>query len=1066
MSIPKDVPGQKDILAIEPAPMGQEGDDGSYEVASAAGSITRKITTGLTRQILELLTQPGARISDDVQITKPTEKRLTDADVTVTDRVETPPPEPEARVATEEQPRISPEPVTEEIADQVVADRAAMISPERQAPSPTAKQKAEGIQEGRVNTTFYNDDELAATINAVSQNLPPVTPKSIQGIFDEALEIGIPEKVLNQIFKKEPMTSAVGGSELAKRMAALITIHDASIVKIDDMMARAAKGQLNTQEKVALREALTQHDIILQQLTSAKTDIARTMNVFKGAGDGTSKTLSVMDQQRVLDSFGGDDHLRVLAEKWVTAKDTKTKNKFLKVGILRRSIDALIFTAQSTLLTDPNTHLFNAAGTAAILAQDTIERTAAIPVGIMRQKIATVLGKQPVADRYTIADIYARTSGIMNGMLDGVRMMGHGLTQKGEVQAKDVPRQALSAEYFSNAPYLSLRGEVKQTGDLKGSPIGIALDGAGLLHSAPMRLIAASDGFFGGVAQRVELHEQAARHGANIYFDALEEGLDPGVALERGQHAAGKMLTEQPADVAASVQGFRRMVTLQQDIDRETFPSPLYTASSQFLNSRPIRMITLFNKTLMNIADQGFARTPLAPALSPQFWTDWNKGGRYRDLAVARIGVGSMYIMGGYTLAETGRITGPGPKDPADRDTLIAQGWMPFSMQIMPDEKPIPTALQRKINDVLGDDAISFGTGDFKDRTFISFKKLEPVSIPLMLGAALREASHFSDYDDDNAAEKFLAAAAGGMYQMAGNFPQMQILSEFYRVAATQKNTEDSVDALGRALDVVVGTYSNTMISGTPIVGLTNGALSARLERYLDPGMSETGLRTEQIEFADAMNIDLEMPGLRAAGEAYNRWMSRTPYWSKDLPARLNEYGEEIIPDLNTLAHFGPRMRGGVSSRESRKNDLKAFLSAINHGLPRVQKSLSFDGVQLTSDLRIKYIQLYANDIKLEGMNMTEAMLKKANELRDDAKLLGQFPYGEAQREINRILGEYKRAAKERMFGKMVTDKQYRVVSVQPVSGDKFGLPGDIIEYPELAQEMRRNRNQGIFEPK
>ena len=1064
MSIPKDVPGQKDILAVEPAPMGQEGDDGSYEVAMASRTAARQASVKLTRQILEPLTQPGARVSDDVQVTAPTQKRAEQQAEPVAEELQTPAPEP--KIEAEQQPRVYPEPVDEEIADQAIADRLAMTSPERQAPSPTAKQKAEGVQEGRINTTFYSDDELTGTINAVSKNLPPVAPKSIQGIYDDALEIGIPGQVLDQIFKGKPMTSAVGGDDLAKSMAALITIHDASLVKIDDMMARAAKGQLNTQEKVALREALAQHDLILQRLTSAKTDVARTMNVFKGAGDGTSKTLSIMDQQRVLDSFGGDDQLRVLAQKWVTAPDTKTKNKFLKVGLLRRSIDALIFTAQSTLLTDPNTHFFNAAGTAAILFNDTVERAASIPVGPIRKKMADVLGRQAVPERYKLSDLYARTSGVLNGILDGVRMMGHGLTQKGEVQAKDVPRQALSAEYFSNAPIFSLRGDAKRTGDLKGTPLGIALDGAGLIHSAPMRLIAASDGFFGGVAQRMELHEQAARHGANIYFDALEEGLDPTIALERAQHAAGKMLTEQPADVAASAQGFRRMATLQQDIDRETFPSPLYTAASRMLNSRPIRMITLFNKTLMNIADQGFARTPVAPIVSPQFWTDWNKGGKHRDLAVSRIGVGSMYIAGGYMLAEKGNITGPGPKDPADRDTLIAQGWMPFSMQIMPDEKPIPTALQRKINDVLGDDAISFGTGDFKGRTFVSFKKLEPVSIPLMLGASLREGLFFSDYDDDNAAEKFLAAAAGGMYQMAGNFPQMQILSEFYRVAATQKNTEDSVDALGRALDVVVGTYSNTVISGTPIAGLSNGALSARLERYLDPGMSETGLRTEQIDYAEAMGLDLEMPGLRAAGEAYNRWMSRTPYWSKELPAKLNEYGEEIIPDLDTLYHFGPRMRGGVSSRESRKNDLKAFLSAINHGLPRVQKSLSFDGVQLTSDLRIKYIQLYANDIKLEGMNMTEAMLKKANELLDDAKLLGQFPYGEAQREMNRILGEYKRAAKERMFGKMVTDNQYRVVSVQPVPGDKFGLPGDVIEYPELAQEMRRNRNQGIFEPK
>ena len=1065
MSIPKDAPEAEGIVEPIPGKLDLPGDDGSYQVAGLTDAITRRATRSITKGVMKPLTTPGARMSDEVEIVAPEGARIVDEP-----EVEVPQSTTEYTATPEAETDVAVKPIaSEEAAEEAVRARAAGMDAPRTAPSPTAAQKEAGVAEGRVNTTFYDSDQLNATIQAVSADLPEVTTQSIQSIYDKASNLGIGKEVLDQIFKGKSMTSAVGGDQLSTRMAALITIHDASLVQIDNMMAKAASGNLGVAEKVRLREALAQHNIILEQLTTAKTDIARAMNVFKGAGDGTSKTLSMQQQQLVLDSFGGDDQLRVLAENWVKAPNTKAKNKLVQVGIFKKSIDAIIYTAQSSLLTDPNTHIFNAAGTTLLIAADTAERTAAVGAGLLKNAVRRMAGKSP-AERFTALDITSRTNAIFNGILDGWAMMGDGFMQAQQRGARDVPRSSLSSEYFSNTPLMTLRGKTYTTGELKGTMIGRVLDGLSLVHSVPMRFIGAADGFFGGVSQRMELHEQAQAHGLRIYFDAIDADKTPEEAMRLAQEATGKLLSQQPADIAASTDGFRRMVTLQADIDRETPVSFLYTGANKILNWRGVKMITLFNKTMMNIANQGTARMPGFNLLSPQFYSDWKQGGKMRDLAVTRVGLGTAMLAGGYWLSETGRFTGAGPVDVQDRDTLTASGWMPFSLRLGEEEQFSPELLAR-LERVLGEGSVSKGTGDFTGQTFVSLKKLDPVTLPLLLGSSLQNSLHYSDYDDGELMQ-MVAAGTGATYQVASSFPQTQIVAELFRIMSSQYVGEDEGERMLRAFDQLVGTYSNTVISGTPIVGLANGALSARLERYIDPSMSETGIRADQVEWADdTLGIDATMPGFRAFGEAYNRLLSRTPFLSKTLPPRLNEWGEEIAPDLDTLYNFGPRMRGGMGKWDGKTGEVKMYLAEINHGITRLPKNLEFNGVVLNAEQRNRFIQLYANDIRPEqygGMNMVEAIHADAKELIADVETLGiEFPFGEAQQRVTQIVSDYRAFARARMFGEFTVDEKYRSVNVSSRGvGSKLGLGGDRVEYPKESEKMRLEKSMRIFEPR
>lgn len=1072
MSIPKDMPEGKGIIDPQPTELGEPSADGSVQVAGLDLGAGRKVSRKILKEIMEPLTKPGAKMEKDVIIDAP----IAEPEARVEVPVQEAPTDYTA--SGRQEPRIMPEPVSEEKAAEIMAARGEAMDAPRTAPSPTPAQKEAGVEKGRVNTTFYSSDELNATIQAVSKDLPPVGPRTIQSLYDDASERGVATNVLDQMFKGKPMTSAIGGDELAKRMAALVTVHDASLLRIDEMMAKAQAGQLAMPERVKLREALAQHDIIVKELSGAKTDIARSMNVFKGAGEGAQKNLSITEQRRVLEQFGGDEQLRILAEKWMTMPNAKAKNKMVEVGLYRKTIDAIIYTAQSTLLTDPNTHLFNGVGTAALIGLDFAERTAAATViSPLLSNLEKLIGKQrSAADKFQLADIGARAGGIKRGIIDGWSMMGEGFMQR-DVQARDVQRSALSSEYLSNTPYMKFRGKVLRTGELKGTMVGRAIDMMGAVHSVPMRFIAAADGFFGGIAQRIELHEQAQRYGVQKYIEALDAGDSAGTAMEKAQHANGRLLSQQPADIAASVEGFRRIVTLQEDIDKNVPMANMYIGMNRGLNMRGIKLITLFNRTLVNIANQGMSRTPLAP-MSAQFWSDVKRGGRYKDLAISRMALGSSMLIAGWQFADDGRVTGPGPIDLKDKDTLTSMGWQPFALRLQ-GEHEVSTPTIERFKSLLGEDSVSQGTGEFDGDVFVSLRKIDPASTPLLVGAAMRNAMFYSDYDDDDEyVQKMFAGAAGGMYQMAASFPQTQLIAKLYRVVSSQKTGGDEAEKLTRVFDEIMKTYASTVMAGTPIAGLTNGALSARFERYLDPGQSETAINQAQVEAGEAglfgveaLSYDPHWAGFRAFGEAYNQWMSRTPFSSRKLQPRLNEFGEEIVPDIGTLYNFGPRMRAGVGSWEGKKGELKSYLSMINHGITRLPQKLTLAGHTLTAEQRIRYIQLYANDIRLKEFNnatLAEAIMADAADLIDETQKLGiDFPFGEAQKSVNGIVAQYRLAARERMFGTFITDEKFRLVDVSPKArGRDMGLPDDIIEYPEISKRMAEEKRRSIFTPK
>ena len=197
---------------------------------------------------------------------------------------------------------------------------------------------------------------------------------------------------------------------------------------------------------------------------------------------------------------------------------------------------------------------------------------------------------------------------------------------------------------------------------------GIAARGVDLLGDVvrvPSRLLGAEDELFKAVGYRMELQAQAFR-------TALAEGLD------------GEDMAKRIANIVANPPENLHLAAV--DAARyQTFTKPLGDAgqaAQKWMRTVPaLRLVVPFVRTPTNILKYVGERTPLA-VLSKSVRADIAAGGARRDLALARIGLGTMVMGVAADMTAGGYLTGGGPSDPKMKAVLRNTGWQPYSVKI------------------------------------------------------------------------------------------------------------------------------------------------------------------------------------------------------------------------------------------------------------------------------------------------------------------------------------------------------------------------------------------------
>jgi hypothetical protein len=185
----------------------------------------------------------------------------------------------------------------------------------------------------------------------------------------------------------------------------------------------------------------------------------------------------------------------------------------------------------------------------------------------------------------------------------------------------------------------------------------------------PGKLLIAEDDFFKSVGYRMELNARAYRRAT------LEEGL-------KGKTASVRMneIINNPQELAPDIH-----LAAVDAARYQTFTKPLGEggkAVQTFLNNHPMgRVIIPFVRTPTNILKFAGERTPLA-WVSKSVRNEISAGGARRDLALAKMSVGSMGMGVVASMTMEGMITGNGPSEPGMRQLKYDLGWKPYSVKV------------------------------------------------------------------------------------------------------------------------------------------------------------------------------------------------------------------------------------------------------------------------------------------------------------------------------------------------------------------------------------------------
>lgn len=399
----------------------------------------------------------------------------------------------------------------------------------------------------------------------------------------------------------------------------------------------------------AFRKMAAIHKGIQEEVIAARTETARALASWRIPTGGTAENFR--DVNLALEAVGGSDLTRDIASRVAALADSgflKELDQFVEKSAWARSRDAVLEGWINSLLSGPKTHLVNMLSNTSVAFLQTFERGVAA-------RLARSLGDE---QSVVVGESLAQLHGMVSGIKDGFRYAGKAF-KTGE-SGYGLGKVELSRERAISSEALKISSE---------SWLGRSVDMLGAGANIPVRALGAADEFFKTIGYRMEVHAQALRKATQ----EANAGLIP-----------ESQLKDRMADLIESPPETIRLT----GVDAATYqtftnsPGNLTKAISKVVNEYPVfRILLPFIRTPSNIMRFTFERTPLAP-LMKHVRADILAGGARRDLALARIGMGTATMLASADLAMNGQITGKGPSDASERQALQRTGWQQYSVKV------------------------------------------------------------------------------------------------------------------------------------------------------------------------------------------------------------------------------------------------------------------------------------------------------------------------------------------------------------------------------------------------
>lgn len=405
-------------------------------------------------------------------------------------------------------------------------------------------------------------------------------------------------------------------------------------------LARKAQGVDASEADIfAFRKAMALHAAIQQQVSGLTAEAGRALQAFNIPAGGSAVQVRLI--REMLDNAGGAEFSREMAQKLAALDGTDKINQAVRRGWMMKATDAFFEVWINALLSGPQTHVVNSLSNSLVALWQMPERLLAAGIGRLS-------GSDAIRGGEAVAQAFGMLYGFREGMSAAAKTLrtGEPIDELAKIESRR--HRAISAEAL----------------EISGVP-GRAVDFLGETIRLPGRFLMAEDEFFKGIGYRMEVWAQA-------YRTASEEGLT-GKAFARRVH---EITTNPPENIHMAAVDAARYQTFTNELGQAG------KGYQRIMNQIPaLRLITPFFRTPVNIIKFVGQRSPLAPIMQ-SFRQDIAAGGARRDLALARMSMGSMIMAAAADLTMQGHITGAGPADFRLRSTLRNTGWQPYSIKI------------------------------------------------------------------------------------------------------------------------------------------------------------------------------------------------------------------------------------------------------------------------------------------------------------------------------------------------------------------------------------------------
>lgn len=492
--------------------------------------------------------------------------------------------------------------------------------------------------------------------------------------------------------------------------------------------ARAVREAPTEANVFAFRRAMALHGTVQREVLAVRTETARALQQWAiPAGSDAEMARHIND---VVDMFGGSETSSKLADAIIAAADNgnlSAIDNMSRKGALASTLDAVFEYWRGSILSGPKTHIVNMASNAGVVGLLQMERLAAAGIGALRG------GRDALSAREAGAMFYGAISSVKDAWRFArqsfvTNQSGYGM---GKIEAPYT--RAISTEVMGDTKNQAFNA-------VANTPIiSHAINALGLITSVPGRSLGAADEFFKTINFRMEVHAQAVRQ-------AMQEARDGLISEAEIAGRAALIASDPPENIRIIAREAAQYGTFTND------PGQVVRQIGRLRNRIPFaRYVMPFLNTPANILRFTAERTPVAPIL-PQFRADFMAGGVRRDMALARMGLGSAAMMTAFDMAMNGQITGSGPANYTERAALRRAGWQPYSVR-------------------------------FGDRYF-AFNRLDPIGMQLGVAAELAEVALNSDTDPGGEFDEAVYRAIGAVAQNMVDKAYVRGLAEFFEIAS------------------------------------------------------------------------------------------------------------------------------------------------------------------------------------------------------------------------------------------------------------------------------------------